>query len=151
MPIAILEDQFEHIHYIYVCVTHVISFPQVSAPKASMHLSVTLTCHIPGLSLYSCVNIWWEVEIMKLLLCNFLHFSLTSSLLNPNIILSTLFCNYLKPVTSFSVDDQVPHPYKTIGKIIFLYMSVLMFSEHKLEQKDSVPNNNKYCLTSVCA
>jgi len=78
--------------------------------KPSMHLSVSLTCHIPRPSLYSCVNIWRGVEIVKLLSCNFLHFSVTSSLLRPNIILSTLFCNTFGLCFSFSVKDQVPHP-----------------------------------------
>jgi hypothetical protein len=89
---------------------------------------------------------------MKLLLCNFLHFSVTSSLLRPNtsIILSTLFCNTLSLSSSFSVKDRVPHPYKITGNI-FIYMSILMFLEYKLEQEESVPNNSKHCLTSICA
>ena len=88
---------------------------------------------------------------MKFLLCNFLHFSVTSSLLRPNIILSTLLCNNLSLCSSFSVKYQVPHPYKITGNIIFLYMSILMFLECKLEQKDSIHGNNKYYLTSMCA
>jgi hypothetical protein len=35
------------------------------------------------------------VQIMKLPLCNFLHSSITSSLLGPNIPLTTLFSNTL--------------------------------------------------------
>ena len=45
-------------------------------------------------------------------LCIFLHSSVTSSLLGPNILLRTLFSN------TFNVSDQVSHPYKTTGKII---------------------------------
>jgi hypothetical protein len=34
--------------------------------------------------------IWWRVQIMKILICNFLQPPVTSSLLDPNI-LTTLF------------------------------------------------------------
>jgi hypothetical protein len=43
-------------------------------------------------------------------LCNFLHFSVTSSLLGPNTLLSTLFSNTLSLRSSLSVSDQVSHP-----------------------------------------
>jgi hypothetical protein len=36
-------------------------------------------------------NIWWKVQIMKLLLCRLSYSSLISSILVPNILLSTLF------------------------------------------------------------
>ena len=54
-------------------------------------------------------------------LCSFLHFPVTSSLLGPNILLSTLFSNTLSLRSSLNANDQVSHPYKTTGKIIFLY------------------------------
>ena len=40
-------------------------------------------------------NIGWGVQIIGLLLCSFLHPLVTSSLLDPNILLSTLFLNTL--------------------------------------------------------
>ena len=55
-------------------------------------------------------------------LCSFLHFPLTSSLLGPNIITSTLFSNTLSLRFYLSVSDQVSHPYKTTGKIIVVYI-----------------------------
>ena len=58
-------------------------------------------------------------------LCSFLHSPVTSSLLGPNILLSTLFSNTLSLRYSISVSDQVSHPIKTTGKIIVLY--VIMF------------------------
>jgi hypothetical protein len=51
-------------------------------------------------------------------LCNFLHSPIISSLLGPNILLSTLFSNALSLCSSLHVRDQVPHPYKTTGRII---------------------------------
>jgi len=38
----------------------------------------------------------------------------TSSLLGPNILLSTLFSNILNQCSSLSVRDKVSHPYKTL-------------------------------------
>jgi len=43
-------------------------------------------------------------------LCSFLHFPVTSSLLGPNILLSTLFSDTLSLRSSFNVSDQVSHP-----------------------------------------
>ena len=37
----------------------------------------------------------------------------------------------LKTYSSFCVKDQVPHPYKTRGKIIVLYILVFMFSDSR--------------------
>ena len=50
-------------------------------------------------------------------LCSFLHSPLTSSLLSPNIPLSTLFANTLGLRSSLSVSYKVSHAYKTTSKI----------------------------------
>ena len=57
-------------------------------------------------------------------LCSSLHSPVTSSLLDPNIPLSTLFSNTLSLRSSLDVSDQIWHPYKTTGKIIILYVLV---------------------------
>ena len=44
-------------------------------------------------------------------LCSFLHSLLTSSLLGPNTLLSTLFSNTLSLRSSLNVSDEVSHPY----------------------------------------
>jgi len=44
----------------------------------------------------------------------------TSSLLGPNILLNTILSNTLSFLSSLNVSDQVSHPYKTTGKIIFI-------------------------------
>ena len=54
-------------------------------------------------------------------LCSFLHSFVTSSLLGPNILLSTLFSDTFSLRSSLNMSDQVSHPYKTTGKIIVLY------------------------------
>ena len=52
-------------------------------------------------------------------LCSLLHSSVTSSLLVPNILLNTMFSNTLSFLSSYNINDQVSHPYKTTGEIIF--------------------------------
>jgi hypothetical protein len=41
-----------------------------------------------------------------------LHYAITSSLLGPNIFLSTLFSNTLSLCSPLNVGDQVSHPHK---------------------------------------
>jgi hypothetical protein len=63
-------------------------------------------------------------------LCSLLQPPSTSSLLGPNILLSTLnLCSYL------SVRDQVSHPYKTKGEITILYILILKFLERIQDNK----------------
>ena len=68
-------------------------------------------------------------------LCCFLHSAVTSSLLGPNILLSTLFSNTLGLCSSLNVSNHVSHPYKTTGKIIVLYIFIFIFLGSKLEVK----------------
>jgi hypothetical protein len=44
-------------------------------------------------------------------LCSFIHSPFISSLLDPNILLNTLFSNTLSLRSSLNVSDQVSHPY----------------------------------------
>ena len=50
-------------------------------------------------------------------LCSFLNSPVTSSLLGPNILFSSLFSNTLSLCFSLNVRDQLLHPYTTTGKI----------------------------------
>jgi hypothetical protein len=72
-------------------------------------------------------NIWWEVQIPRFSICNFLHSSVISCLSSPNILLNTLFSNTFSLRSSLNVSDQFSHPYKTTGKIIVLYSTILGF------------------------
>jgi len=68
-------------------------------------------------------------------LCSFLHSSVTSSILGPNIFLSTLFSDTLSLCSSLNVNDQVSYPYKTTGKIIVMYILILTNLDSKTEDK----------------
>ena len=84
------------------------------------------TCYMPSLShsswVYRPYTIWWRVQIIKLLVMLSFPLPVTSSLLSPNILLSTLFSGTLSQCSSLNMTDQVSHPYKTTGKIIVLYI-----------------------------
>ena len=65
---------------------------------------------------------------------SFLHSLVTSSLLGPNIFLSTLFSNTLSPRSSLNVNNKVSHPYETRGKVRVLYILIFVFLVSKLER-----------------
>jgi hypothetical protein len=79
--------------------------------------------------------IFGEYRSLSSSLCIFLHYPVTSSLLGPNILLRILYSKTLSLCSSLSVSDQVSHPYKTIGKIIVLYILIFIFLDSKLEDK----------------
>jgi len=76
-----------------------------------------------------------EYRSLSSSLCSFLYSFVTASLLGPNILLNTLFSNTLSLRFSLSVSDQVSHPYKTIGKIIVLYILIFKILDSRLEDK----------------
>ena len=76
-----------------------------------------------------------EYRSLSYSLCTFLHSPVTSFLLGPNTLLSTLFSNTLSLRSSLNVSDQVSHSYKTTGKIIVLYILIFRVLDSKLEDK----------------
>ena len=105
-------------------VSQVVPFPQVSPPKPSLSVSSHHTCYMRCPQHTSRFdqpkNIGWGIQIIKFINCNSLHSPVPSSLLGPNILLSTLFSNTFSLSSYLNVGDQVPYPQKTTGKIIFL-------------------------------
>ena len=83
---------------------------------------LTHTCYIPR-STHSSSILGEKYRTSSSSLGSFLHSPVTSSLLGPNILLSTLFSNILNLRFCLNVSDQVSLPYKTTGKIIALYIS----------------------------
>jgi hypothetical protein len=59
-------------------------------------------------------------------------YPVTSSLLGPDILLSNLFSNTLSLHLSLNVNNRVSHPYKTVGKIVVLYIYIF---DSNLEDK----------------
>ena len=72
---------------------------------------------------------------MKLIFMRVFQSTVTSILLGSNIFLSALFPNILSLYSSFSVKDQVSHPYKTTDKIIVLYILIFVFLDSKREDR----------------
>ena len=68
-----------------------------------------------------------EYRSLSSSLYSFLHPFVNSSILGPNILLSTLFSNTLGLPSSLNVSDQVSHPYTTTGKLIVLYILSFKF------------------------
>jgi len=65
-----------------------------------------------------------EYRPLSSLLCSLLHSPITSSLLGPNILLSTLFSYTLSLCTSLIVSDQVLHPYRQNYSSVYLNLYI---------------------------
>ena len=93
---------------------------------SSLPIRATCPAHLILLDFMTRTILGVEFRSLSSSLCSFLHFPVTSSLLGPNILLNTLFSNTLSLRSSLTVSDQVPHPYKTTGKTIVLYILIII-------------------------
>ena len=98
-------------------------------------IRATIPAYLILLDLIARTTFSEEYSSLSSSLCGFHHSLVTSSLLGPNILLSTLFSNILSLRTSLNVDDQVSQSYKTTGKITVLYFFIFIFLVRKLEDK----------------
>ena len=91
-------------------------------PTKTLYAPIPHTCYMPCPSHSSRFdhlnNIWWGVQIIKLLIMYSSLLLCNVSPLVPNILLSTLFSNTLSQCSFLRVSNQVSHTYKTRGKIM---------------------------------
>jgi len=95
-----------------------LKFPHQN-PVCIFHFPIHATCpsHFIFLDMITRITFDEGKTSFSSSVCSFLHFPVTSLLLDPNIFLSTLFSITLSIRSSLSMSDQVSHPYKTKGKI----------------------------------
>ena len=84
----------------------------------SSPICATCPAHLILLDFITRTILGEEYRSFSSTLCNLLHSNVTSSLLGPNILVSTIFSNTLGFLSSLNISDQVSHPYKTTGKIL---------------------------------
>jgi hypothetical protein len=105
-------------------------------PNKTLYAPLPLTCYMTCPSQSSWFDhtndIWWRVQNTKSpLLCSLLHFSVTSSVLRPNVFLSILLSKILILRSSLSVSDQVTHPYEQMYDMLYLFSKLLSFSTRR--------------------
>ena len=90
-------------------------------------IHATYPVHFIRLDLITWTVLGEEYRTLSSSLHSFLHSPVTSSLIGSNILLNTLFSDTLSLRSSLNVSDHVSYPYKTAGKIIVHYVSILKF------------------------
>ena len=103
-------------------------FPTIT-PHTPLSTPIHSTCpaHLILLDFITHTILGEEYRSFSSSLCSLFRSPVTSSLLDPNILLNTMFSNTLSFLSSRNVNDQVSHPYKTTGKIIVLYTLIFKY------------------------
>jgi hypothetical protein len=131
-PIPLSEDTSYYYPPIYALVIQVVSFPRCSPPKPCIHLSSpSYILHAPPISILSIdhpSNIWWGVQIIKLLVMKFSPLPVTSSHLGPNTLLSTLFSKTPQPMFILQREQPCFTPIQNNRQnFVFVYLNLYSF------------------------
>ena len=114
-------------------------FPSHFPTKAFICLSSPPICAtVPPISFLDLIT-WTvlgvEYSSLSSSLCSFLHYRFISSLLDPYILINTLFSNTLSLHSSLNVSNQVSHLYTKTGKILVLSILIFQLLDRKLEDR----------------
>jgi hypothetical protein len=117
-------------------------FPSGFSTKILAPIRVTCPAHLILPDLITRKILGKEYRSISSSLCSFVYYLVTSSLLGPNILLSTQFSNTLSIRSFLNVSDQVLHPYKATGEIIVLHILIFKFLDSKLEDESLLTYSN---------
>jgi len=149
------EDPSEYYPPIYSCVFQVGSSSQVSPPKPCINFSVPIrsTCPLPSHSSSFLISGNMSGENYRSLnssLYSFLHRTVTTSLLGPNILLNTLFSNthFLGPS---QWEQRIFSNLLKEKRLQFFYLNHYTFVKNAIWEKNLQRNNSKHYRTSICS
>ena len=143
-PVPIAEDPFYIILPSWPGFFQLVSFPRFPHQNPVCNFPQSQTSHMPRPS-QSCLFvhphlIWRGVQIIKFFIMCLLQSPVTSSYLDTNIFLSTLFSNILSLCSSLNISVQVSHPYKILLLLLLLLLSSLLY-HNKCDVRSSAQNN----------
>jgi len=135
--IPLPENSSSYYPPIYAWAFKVVSFPPVLPPKPYMHLFFPHTCYMPRLSHSSRFdrqnNIWWGVQIIKLLIMYFFPLPCYPVPLRPKYSLQHPILIHPQPAFSLQCErpcfTPIQHNRQNYSSVIFI------FWDSKLEDK----------------
>ena len=123
-----------------------VSSHQVSPQKLFMH--PTCSGHLVLLDCITRIIFGEENKSVSSTLYSLFHSSVNSSILGPNIVLSTLYSNTLSLLSSLNVRHRVSHPHIATSKIIILCLNFYIFVQQTGRRKSAM-NASKHSPTSL--